>query len=82
MIDAIFKETGKIFREQDDLFHDASWLQVMLGQGIMPDDYHPIANSISDSQLQEMLVNMKKIKENLSATMPSHDQFIENLCKV
>lgn len=79
---ALFKETGKIFREQDDLFHDASWLQVMLGQGIMPDDYHPIANSISDSQLQEMLVNMKKIKENLSATMPSHDQFIENLCKV
>ena len=51
---ALFEATGKIFREQDDLFLETSWLQVMLGQGIVPRDYHPLANALSRPELMEM----------------------------
>jgi tryptophan 7-halogenase len=77
----LFETTGKIFREQDDLFLESSWLQVMLGQGITPRDYHPLANSLSDADLVDMLANMKKIKQSPLAHIPSHDDFLNQVCR-
>jgi tryptophan 7-halogenase len=76
----LFRESGKIFREQDELFHEISWLQVMVGQGITPRDYHPLANTIPDAELIEMLKNMQKLKRTPVAQMPSHDTFIAQVC--
>jgi len=77
----LFKATGNIFREQEDLFLESSWLQVMHGQGIMPSDYHGLANNISDNDLIAMLENMKKIKRNPLQHIPSHDDFLKQVCK-
>jgi tryptophan halogenase len=76
----LFAATGKIFREQDDLFLESSWLQVMLGQGITPRDYHPLADGLSEEDLIAMLKNMKKIKQSPLVHMPSHDEFIQQVC--
>ena len=32
----LFRETGRVFRKNEELFVENSWIQVMLGQGIMP----------------------------------------------
>lgn len=77
----LFQETGKIFREQDDLFLESSWLQVMLGQGIVPQDYHPLANGLSEPDLIDMLGNMKKIKQSPLHHLPNHDEFLAQVCK-
>ena len=37
----IFNATGQIFREGEELFTEHSWLQVMVGQGILPRRHHP-----------------------------------------
>ncbi|NMP16292.1 tryptophan halogenase family protein [Thalassotalea sp. Y01] len=76
----LFRQTGRLFREQNDLFHDSSWLQVMLGQGIIPQDYHPIANTLSDEMLKTNLQRIKAIKNEPIAQLPSHDQFLKNYC--
>ena len=78
----LFKATGRLFREQNDLFMESSWLQVMLGQGIIPKDYHPLANAMSDQQLLEMLVNMKKIKGDPLPKLPEHDVFLQQYCRM
>lgn len=75
----LFRETGKLYREQDDLFHDASWLQVLLGQGVIPEDYHPLANKLADSQLREMLENMRQIKQAPISQLPTHDEFLNSI---
>jgi len=76
----LFKESGRLFRDQNDLFLDASWLQVMVGQGIEPQDYHPIANNLSEAQLMDMLTRLKAIKHEPIPKLPSHDEFINKLC--
>jgi tryptophan halogenase len=77
----IFTDSGRLFREQNDLFQDSSWLQVMLGQGIIPKDYHPIANSVSDEALQSMLKRVKAAKNEPIASLPSHDEFLQAIIK-
>lgn len=77
----IFKESGRLFKEQDDLFQDSSWLQVMLGQGIIPKDYHPIANNMSNVQLNEMLNKVKAIKHEPISKLLAHDEFLEKYCQ-
>lgn len=75
-----FRATGTLFREQDDLFHDSSWLQVLLGQGVMPQDYHPLANSLTEGQLKEMLTTVQKIKQSPLSQLPQHDDFLTKVC--
>ena len=44
---AMFRSTGQIFREGEELFTEVGWMQVMLGQGIEPARYHPLADAIA-----------------------------------
>lgn len=77
----LFKENGLIFRENDDLFWEPSWLQVMLGQGLMPQDYHPIANSLSVKQLKADLEKNVASKRQMVPNMPTHDEFLKRVCR-
>ena len=37
----LFRETGRVFRKNEELFTENSWVQVMMGQGIMPRSLSP-----------------------------------------
>lgn len=78
----LFTESGRLFRDQNDLFIEPSWLQVMLGQGIEPQDYHPIANNMPEAKLMAMLKRIKEIKNDPVAKLPTHDDFINRICKL
>lgn len=73
---ALFKETGAIMNDPGDIFLDSSWLQVMMGQGIMPRDYHPTADIPGAEQLQSMLARIASAKRQPLTQLPSHDEFL------
>lgn len=79
---ALFADNGKLFREQNDLFLESSWLQVMLGQGITPKDYHPIANTMEPEKLLQMLDKVRKIKQQPLSKLPAHDDFLKKFCRL
>ena len=54
----------------------------MLGQGLMPRDYHPLADSFSDTQLKDMLSGIKAIKQEPLAKLFSHDEFLRRACSI
>jgi len=76
----LFEDTGLIFRENNELFSEAAWLQVMIGQGIMPKTYSPLADSISDAQLNEYLANLKQIISANVPKLPGQREFIARHC--
>ena len=51
----LFRETGRVFRVPNELFAENSWIQVMLGQGIMPRQHHPVADLMGDEELSRFL---------------------------
>ena len=72
----LFKSSGKVFRESEELFAEVAWQQVLIGQGVIPDDYHPIANSINDEQLTGMIRDLRSLIGSAVAKLPSHEQFL------
>ena len=75
----LFKASGKVFRYSDELFAEVAWHQVMLGQHLIPDDYHSIADSISDQQLTGMFSDLKALISKTVSQLPSHEQFLVKL---
>jgi tryptophan halogenase len=73
---ALFKESGKIFREQDELFSEVAWQQVMIGQGLLPKDYHTLVDTLTTEQLTELLDNLKTIINRTVEKMLTHKAFI------
>mgnify|MGYP000942283171 FL=1 len=77
----LFKDSGRIFQKDNDIFTENSWSQVMLGQGLMPEEFHPIVNMMTDKELENFLNSIKASVNNLVDQLPSHQQFINSYCK-
>lgn len=72
----MFGETARVFKPQEDVFSENSWVQVLLGQGVMPERYHNIADALSREQLQQFLGQAKAQTEQLVASLPNHGEFV------
>ncbi len=77
---ALFQATGQVFRESEELFTEQSWLQVMLGQGILPRRHHPLADELSQKDLDEFLGTLRRLIEGAVERMPDHERFIAEHC--
>ena len=77
----LFKQTGRVFQMPDELFSENSWVQVMLGQGITPEQYHPIVNMMSDRELEGFLSEIKRNVKAKVGQLPSHSDFINHYCR-
>ena len=76
----LFAASGRVGRDADDLFREASWVQVMLGQGIMPADYDPMADQMNDAQLAEFLGSLRTLIERSVAGLPTHEAYLAQHC--
>lgn len=76
----LFKKTGRFVQRKDEIFSD-SWLQVMIGQGLIPEQYHALADELSETELQEFL---QQIEQDIAAKvqkLPSHSEYLNKHCK-
>lgn len=78
----LFRSTGRIQDNGKDLFQTDAWLQVMVGQRILPEAYHPMADIPSDEQLGKFLAEIKRVITHNSSAFPDHQQYIETHCGV
>lgn len=76
----LFRSHGRVFRENQELFTESSWIQVLLGQNVMPRDYHPMVDLLSDAELEQMCEGVRGVLQRAAAAMPTHEQFIAKHC--
>ncbi len=77
----LFKDTARVFRVREDLFKENSWIQVMLGQGIMPEQFHQVTNVMSDEELTRFMQGIKTRVDNTVAKLPKHQAYVNQYCK-
>jgi len=76
----LFRETGRVFRRNEELFAENSWVQVMMGQGIMPQSWHPIATKLRDEELAKLLEGLRDATRRTVAGLPEHGAYVARYC--
>ena len=76
----LFKGSGRLYREAEELFSEVSWFAVMFGQGIEPDSYHPIVDAYDSNGLHKYLAGVSDVIDRSVRSMPSHADFIQKHC--
>jgi tryptophan halogenase len=78
---ALFRDRGHFFRCGEEMFADISWIQVMVGQGIMPQSWHPLVDRLPDDELGRFMSSVETTISNCVDAMPEHRAFIEQHCR-
>ncbi len=71
---------ARIFREDEELFSEESWIQVFIGQGLIPRGYDPMVRIKSDVQINQFLGNIQTVIGKCVAVMPTHAEYVAKTC--
>ena len=77
---ALFRNRGRVFRRDDELFAETSWIAVMLGQGITPSGWDPLADALNPDQLAAMLDRVRSTFRRAAEGMPDHAAYLARHC--
>ncbi|MBY5990788.1 tryptophan halogenase family protein [Ferrimonas balearica] len=77
---ALFQQSGRLVRQQEELFTETAWQQVMLGQGWLPESHSPLAQNLSEAQLEEFLANYRTLVDHAVTQLPTHGDYLAQYC--
>ena len=75
----LFRQAGRVFRYDDELFSKPSWIAVCLGQNIIPKACDPIVASLPPEQVQNSLNSMQNAMQQAARKMPTHEAFLQHI---
>ncbi|MEY2117039.1 MULTISPECIES: tryptophan halogenase family protein [Rhodanobacter] len=76
----LFRDSGRFFRDGEEMFATPSWVQVMLGQRIAPQSYHPLVDQMPDAELAGFMASVSHVVASCVEVMPAHQAFIDRCC--
>ena len=74
-----FRSSGRIILTRGDLFQPPSWLAVMLGQGILPQGYDPMADIVPDAVVEAQFESMRTTIAQTARALPTHEEVIARI---
>jgi tryptophan halogenase len=77
----LFRDSGRFFRNAEEMFSEVSWVEVMLGQHIVPQGYHPLVDQLANDDLRRFVDSVGNTIERCVDAMPAHQAFIDRHCK-
>lgn len=76
----LYRCNGQVFREEDELFMETSWVAVLEGQGIHPHTVNPMAHSFDMNALSSEVSEVERSIKWMVEHMPTHEDFIKRYC--
>ncbi len=74
---ALFADKGRVFRTHDDIFELSNWAQVMVGQGVMPQGYDPLVDSIAGPRALAAMAELRGAYARAAVMLPDHAAAID-----
>ncbi|MEO1043897.1 MAG: tryptophan halogenase family protein [Pseudomonadota bacterium] len=78
----MFRSSGQIIRQHQELFDVTSWLQVMWGQGERAGAYHPMVDAVPAEELQSVVSKVAQDNVQQCNRLPVHANYIAENCAV
>jgi tryptophan halogenase len=79
---ALFRGNGRLFHDEKALFSESSWLQVLIGQRVMPRGYHPLVDGMALAQIEGIANDIEQLIRRCVEAMPGHQDYINAECAV
>ena len=76
----IFRQNGYIWNDPVGLFRVDSWIQVLLGQGLIPQEYHGAGRLLDPEGLKQQMEKLRKLVDRDLQALPAHEDFIREYC--
>lgn len=78
----IYHEQGDLLHYAWEIFHPDSWLAIYSGFGFYPKQYHKNVDLLNTDYLKQSLAEMRTSINNAVMSLPGHQQFIDQHCKM
>ena len=78
----LFRSRGEVQPAANGLFHDTNWFAILYGQGIEPADYPPLADAMSEDDLNLTLARIRGLIRKRVDALPSHGDYLRALSAV
>jgi tryptophan halogenase len=75
-----FVHTGRLMLSTDELFREASWFSVLVGQNIAPEDYNPLIETEPVAHSAQVLSEQRRALARAVLAMPTHEQVLQRIC--
>ncbi len=75
----IFETEGLLPDYPHDIFKDTSWFSVLVGQGLYPKTYHPLADALPRDELIGRMKEVRQWVVSRTQALPSHEQYIRKI---
>ncbi|NTS65544.1 tryptophan 7-halogenase [Sphingomonas sp. HHU CXW] len=77
---ALWRRRGRLFRWEDDLFAEASWVAVLLGQGVVPDGWDRLADTVPSREIDARFERLRGLFADAARRMPRHEEYLASNC--
>jgi tryptophan halogenase len=77
---ALFRSRGRIVRVDNELFAETGWFQVLEGQNVKPEGFHPLAGLQSEADSLAYLESVRAVIGKCVEVMPDHAAYIARHC--
>jgi tryptophan halogenase len=75
-----FRNRGRVFAEGVELFPRQSWVSVMLGQNIDPEEYEQVVDGLDEDKVSLALEQFRRKYIEVADRLPTQAQFIASCC--
>ncbi|HWG10766.1 MAG TPA: tryptophan halogenase family protein [Rhodanobacteraceae bacterium] len=76
----LFRDSGRFYRNAEEMFALTSWIEVLIGQRIIPRAWHPVVDLLPDDKLDQLVEGVRQVIAHCVDVMPRHEQFIARYC--
>jgi tryptophan halogenase len=76
----LFMARGEVKPKWADIFSEVSWFAILYGQGLVPTGHHPLADAMSEDDLELTLSRIRSAIRQRVDGLPSHADFIRSCC--
>lgn len=75
----VFESEGLLLEFPQDLFKESSWFSVLMGQGLHPKRYHPLADAMPREEFLNRMAQLRKMIGQRASALPTHSQYLDHL---
>lgn len=76
-----FRTQAYTFVRHEELFKEASWFAVLMGQGLKPQSYHPVADTLDPAEFSDRMRQIQQMVTARVSNLPTHADFIAATCQ-